>query len=63
MTHYNYKVAQGKVVSYYSYVTGRSVSGPRMDEKLGGLLLRRLPLSSDDGYYRIVRVTVEWLEE
>jgi hypothetical protein len=34
-----------------------------MDEKLGGLLLRRLPLSSDDGYCRIGRVTVEWLEE
>jgi hypothetical protein len=32
-------------------------------EELGDLLLRRFPLSSDDGYYRLGRVTVELLEE
>ena len=34
-------------------------------EELGGLLLRRFPLSPDDDYYRLgrVRVTVERLEE
>jgi hypothetical protein len=34
-------------------------------EELGGLLLRRFPLSPDQGYYRLgrVRVTVERLEE
>jgi hypothetical protein len=32
-------------------------------EELGGLLLRRFPLSPDDDYYRRVRVTVERLEE
>ena len=32
-------------------------------EELGGLLLRRFPLSPDDDYSRRVRVTVERLEE
>jgi hypothetical protein len=65
MANYTCKDEQYKAVSYYSYVTGPEqlplvfVEG----EELGGLLLRRFPLSPDDGYYRRGRVTEELVEE